>query len=105
MEYAIVLHFDEETATYFNGIIKAIAESGSSSYMVDNKTIPHITIADFYTENIDVIITALDNNSAIFSAGEVTWASLGSFIPRVLFAAPILIQCTPVKEIKTWSLV
>jgi len=90
MDYAIILYFDEETESYFSNIIASIAESGASSYMVEAKVLPHITIADFHTENIDSIVSVLENNISDFSADDIIWASLGSFAPRVLFAAPVM---------------
>ena len=90
MDYAVLLQFDKKTETYFNDIITSIADSGASIYMIQNKTIPHITIADFHTENIDCVISQLENNISNFKAGDVVWASLGSFAPRVLFAAPVM---------------
>ena len=90
MDYAVVLYFDKETETYFHDIIVSIAESGASNYMIDNKVIPHITIADFHTENIDNVINALEKGISDFKQGDVIWASLSSFVPRVLFAAPVM---------------
>ena len=90
MDYAIVLYFDEETEAYFTDIIASIAHSGASNYMIDSKVIPHITIADFHTEKLDSVVSALDNNISDFKSGDVIWASLGSFVPRALFAAPVM---------------
>jgi hypothetical protein len=90
MDYAAVLYLDKETEAYFSGIITAIAESGAGSYMTDNNAVPHITVADFHTDNIGIITDKIDNNIASFAAGGVIWASLGAFVPRVLFAAPVM---------------
>ena len=90
MDYAIMLCFDKETESYFNDIITSIAASGASDYMIDAKAIPHITIADFHTEKIGDVISVLEENISGFISGEVMWASLGSFVPWVLFAAPVM---------------
>ncbi|MCL2014968.1 MAG: 2'-5' RNA ligase family protein [Defluviitaleaceae bacterium] len=90
LEYVFVLSFDEKTENYFNDIVDFIAKSGASSYMVDAKIQPHITIADFHTDNIATIINELENNICNFRAGFVRWGSIGSFVPQVLFAAPIV---------------
>ena len=90
MDYALVLYFDKETESYFNGIIDSIASSGVSNYMVENNVVPHITIAAFYTEDIGSVVPVIDNNISHFVAGNVVWASIGSFVPRVLFAAPVM---------------
>ena len=90
MEYALILCFDKDTESYFNSIIKSIANSGASSYMLATNIPPHITIADFYTKEINTIVSELDNNITNFAIGDVIWASLGSFIPSVLFASPVM---------------
>ena len=90
MDYAVVLYFDKATESYFRDIITAIANSGASNYMIDNQAIPHITIADFHTLKIEDVTTAFEDNIYEFMSGNVVWASLGSFAPRVLFAAPVM---------------
>ena len=90
MDYAITLYFDKTTEDYFSNIITAIAHSGVSNYMVDTKISPHITISFFSTEQIERIKNTLDDNLSVFTAGDINWASLGAFVPQVLFAAPIL---------------
>ena len=90
MDYAIVMCFDKTTEIHFQDIIKAIADSGASHYMLDVKIPPHITLAYFIAENIERIIIELDKNISYFKMGEITWASLSAFVPYVLFAAPVL---------------
>jgi len=90
MDYAAILCFDEETEFYFSNIVTAIAQSGASSYMLDAKTPPHITIADFHTDEIDNVVSEINRNISDFAAGSVAWVSLGAFAPRVLFAAPVM---------------
>ena len=90
MDYAVVLYFDAVTEERFFEIIKAIAESQGESYMLDKKIPPHITISFFRTEKIDEIISLLDKHYLDFTTGNIYWATLGTFIPEVLFAAPVL---------------
>jgi 2'-5' RNA ligase len=89
-DYAVLLCFDDKTEAFFGDIIKDIAESGAGRHMFDSGCLPHITIADFYTDNVDKIVVEIDNNISKFQSGKVTWASLGSFVPSVLFAAPVM---------------
>ena len=90
MEYVVMLCFDEHTESYFDDITKEIADGGASDYMADKKYPPHITIADFHTDDVGKIVNELDNNISGFAAGDVVWASLGAFVPRVLFASPVM---------------
>jgi len=90
MDCAIILCFDKDTESRFKKIIEAIAAGGAGSCMTDAKIPPHITIAGFSTENAEAIIEQLDAHSSCFRAGNIVWPSLGAFVPRVLFAAPVL---------------
>jgi 2'-5' RNA ligase len=90
MDYAVVLYFDDATEERFNKIIKAVSESQEESYMLDKKIPPHITISFFRTEKIDEIVGILNQRHLDFTMGNIYWATLGAFIPEVLFAAPVL---------------
>jgi len=90
MECAIILCFDKNTEASFKSIIGSVAASGVSSHMVDAGIPPHITIAGFSTDRIEAIIERLDARISCFKAGTILWPSLGVFVPRVLFAAPVL---------------
>ena len=90
MDYAIILCFDSDTDNYFQNIINSIADSGVSSYMTDKKIPPHITLAFFCTEKIDRVIDELDKRISDFKTGDITWASLGAFVPHALYSAPVL---------------
>jgi len=90
MEYAIVLYFDSETEDYFNKIINDIAGGTANHSITDAKMPPHITVSSFRTEKIEDIINALDKNYLSFTAATVIWPSLGTFVPQVLYAAPVL---------------
>ena len=90
IDYAIILCFDSDTESKFNRIIESIAGRGISSYMTDIKIPPHITLSCFRTENIETIVNKLDGCVPGFKPGNITWASLGAFVPNVLFAAPVL---------------
>ena len=90
MEYAICLCFDKDTESSFNNIIMSIATSGASTFMIDSKIPPHIGLACFCTEDIATITDEMDKHISEFVASDIAWPSLGTFVPSVLFAAPIL---------------
>lgn len=85
-----MLCFDQNTESHFSNIIASIADNGASSYMVDAKIPPHISIATFDTEKIEAIVSELDENISNFKIGIVIWVSLGTFVPNTLFAAPVM---------------
>ena len=90
MEYAIILTFDAKTESTFNELVEKLAEAQPQNYMKEHSIPPHVTIAYFCTEHIEEVAQKLDANISLFPAGNVTWASLGAFVPKVLFAAPVL---------------
>lgn len=71
---------DKDTESSFNKLIKSIAESGVSSYMIDGKIPPHRSIACFSTDSIAQIVNELDGNITSFKAGDIVWPSLGMFV-------------------------
>ena len=90
MEYAITLNFDINTENTFNALVEQLTEAQPRNYMQEHKIPPHVTIAFFCTEHIEEVAQKIDANSSLFPAGNVAWASLGAFVPKVLFAAPVL---------------
>jgi len=90
MNYAIGLYFDHASEDKFSCLIRQIAQSGVNSYMLEQEIPPHITLACICAEQSQPMINRLDKNIAKFCRGDVFWASLGIFMPAVLFAAPVM---------------
>ena len=90
MVYAMVLCFDKQSEDKFIDITKKIAHSGINKHTFDSKALPHITVAAFETDSIDEIIPIFDNYCINLNSENVFWASLGAFIPSVIYAAPVL---------------
>ncbi len=90
MLYAAVLCFDREAATRIEGMMHTAAAHTGNSYLLDIAMPPHITVASFESDSDDDILRATDACVAGLSRGCITWTSVGSFCPRVLYVAPIL---------------
>jgi len=90
MDYAITLYFDDATENNFSRIMEAVAAGGGNRYMVDTGIPPHITLALFSAARVDGVRDELERRHGEIGTGEVIWASLGAFVPRVLYAAPVL---------------
>ena len=90
MDYTFMLCFDDATETYFNSIMSALANSNSDFDLGHHDLPPHISIACFQTEKLDTIINEVDKNISEIKSGGISWASLGVFVPYVLFAAPVM---------------
>jgi len=91
MEYAVVFYFDEITEEKIGSLMVKTADATGNKYMVDNKIPPHITISLFqYNEDINTIISIIENNISIFKKGNILLASIGIFNPAVVFLAPVI---------------
>ena len=90
MDYAIILCFDKDTENYFSKIMNDIAYGVGNNYVIDIKMPPHITVSFFHTNEISNIINLFDKEYLSFTSDTIIWASLGAFIPQVLYAAPVL---------------
>jgi hypothetical protein len=91
MEYAILFYFDEVNEVKINSIISKIAKESGNKYMIDNNIPPHISILLFqYDKTIDTIINIIENNKSNFNKTVLKIASIGIFIPNVLFLSPIV---------------
>ena len=91
MDYGIALCFDKDTELYFNSIMAAISdETASAEKRTSPSFPPHITLACFSAESIDPIIKELGRYASGLKASDMTWVSLGAFVPSVLFAAPVI---------------
>ena len=104
MEYALILCFDDPSENFFSAIISDIAHQLGKSHMLPDRFPPHITLSLVKSQNFQDIVHLFDEHINAFTAGDVTWASLGTFVPHVLFAAPILNEyllemCTQANEL------
>ena len=90
MEYAVVLHFDENSAEQIWKITEHIAASSDNDYMISNHIPPHITVADFYADYDADISGAASDITASLSKFDVPIVSVGVFNPYVVFAAPVM---------------
>ena len=90
MTYAVGLYFDSASEETLSRFTRQIAQSGANTYMLDQKIPPHITLACVCAEQPAPLIELLDENIARFNQGDIFWASLGIFMPAVLFAAPVM---------------
>ena len=90
LEYAVGLYFDEASESKFNRLIGQIAEGGVNDYMLEHRIAPHITLAYVSAEGAGALIEVLDKNIAGIHQGEIFWGSIGTFVPHVVYAAPVL---------------
>ena len=88
--YAVVLYFDEASHRRLSEMMEALVQCGVNAYMIDHQIPPHVTLSLFGCERIEPVIDRLEAHAATLAAGKIAWASLGAFVPRVLFAASVM---------------
>ncbi len=88
--YLISLYFDEETNERMYEYIKNVSVKSGNTFMTDNQVPPHVTISAFgCSENSLVkICDAMDKK--IDNEGEVYFATLGQFMPHVIYTAAVV---------------
>lgn len=88
--YLVSLYFDEETDARIRQYINAVAKRTANTYMLDGRVPPHITVSAFETTNEKEVIDRLDACAKQLQSGTMQWASVGAFLPHVLYMAPVL---------------
>ena len=88
--YLISIYFDEKTDKRIRQYMKQIADESGNRYMLDGDVPPHMTISAFETRQEEAVLEALSKKMSLLPKGSLTWASVGQFLPYVIFLAPVL---------------
>ena len=88
--YLISVYFDEKTENKIRSYMKQIAKYTGNTLMLDGQVPPHITIAAFRTPSEACARDVFERASEGVRAKKVQWVSVGSFLPGVIYAAPVL---------------
>lgn len=90
--YLVSVYFDDATNKRIQGYIDQIAKRTGNTFMLDGKVPPHLTVAAFETNNPKQVLIRLEDVMKPMKKGEIQWASVGSFLPHVVYLAPVLNQ-------------
>ncbi len=88
--YLVSIYFDERTEKWIRKYISDVAKKTNNTFMVDNNVPPHITIAAFETDKVDDVISKMESVKNCIKSGSITWASVATFLPSVIYFAPIM---------------
>ena len=88
--YLVSIYFDEKTEKWIEKYIEDVAKKSGNTFMIDNNVPPHITIAAFETDKVEDVIRALESGKNSIGSGSITWASVATFLPSVIYFAPVL---------------
>ncbi|MCR4717482.1 MAG: 2'-5' RNA ligase family protein, partial [Lachnospiraceae bacterium] len=87
--YLITAYFDDKTSNILMRHIKNVANATNNNYMIDNNVPPHLTVCALEAINVEYLVEGFDRFSSNQTSGEVFIASLGQFLPYVLYCAPV----------------
>ena len=90
--YLVSIYFDEKADQRIRNMIKQVAEKTGNSYMLDGNVPPHITVSAFETKDEELAVEVVNKVAKKLSRGELQWASIGQFLPYVIYVAPVLNQ-------------
>lgn len=88
--YLISIYFDEKTNKRMEGYINRVAERSGNRFMLEEKVPPHITVSSFETRDLEPVIDKLSEVLNNIEKGCIKWATVGQFLPYVIFLAPVL---------------
>ena len=90
--YLVSLYFDEKTEQKIQLFINQVADKTGNTFMTDGKVPPHITVCEFDTKKEEDAIKLLKNSMTSLRQIEVQFVSVGTFLPYVIYLAPVLDQ-------------
>ena len=87
--YLVSCYFDKKTEERILQYIRQIAKTTGNGYMIENHVPAHMTISAFETKQESEAIKALGKIVTNLQQGTLQWASVGVFLPYVLFISPV----------------
>ena len=88
--YLISIYFDEETNKRIQRYINLVAEKTGNTFMTAGHVPPHITVSAFEAREEENVKEILKERFSTLSKGKLTWCSVGTFFPYVIYLAPVL---------------
>ena len=88
--YLISIYFDEKTDKKIRHIMEQIAKNTGNTTLSDDHVPPHITLSAFETKDEAEAIHILETCAGALSQGNVQWISVATFLPYVIYLAPLL---------------
>lgn len=101
--YLISIYFDEKTNQKIGQYIKQVAEKSGNRFMLEGNVPPHITISSFETRQELEAIHCLEKCAEKLKQGTLQWASVGVFLPYVIYLAPVLNEYLHTMSVEIYS--
>ena len=87
--YLISAYFDDNSARLLQGFIDEIYAVTGNDFMIRNQVPPHLTLCAFEQRSDDAAKSLFAEMKEVLSFGEIEIASIGAFLPYVLFAQAV----------------
>lgn len=84
--YAVILKFDKKSEAKIQKLINKINEKRQTLFSIP----PHITLGVFQTDKLNEYTNHFFDYANELINGEVTFSSIGQFVPKVLYLAPVM---------------
>lgn len=88
--YLVSAYFDDKANNRIQQYINHVAKKTGNTYMLDGKVPPHITISSFEANDIQQVVTLLEQMHSRLQQGTIQWTSVSAFLPYVLYLSPVL---------------
>lgn len=88
--YLISIYFDEKTDAKFQNLTKQIAKHTRNEILLERNVPSHLTVSAFHSYKEETALEIFRNVKSQFSKGQLQFVSVGSFLPQVIFVAPVL---------------
>ena len=88
--YLVSIYFDEKTDKIIRRYINQMAEKTGNTFMTEGNVPPHITISAFETKRESAVVEKLEEAVSRINGGTLQWASVGVFLPYVIYLVPVL---------------
>lgn len=87
--YLISAYFDDDSARLLQGFIDEIYAVTGNDFMIRNQVPPHLTLCAFEQRSDDAAKSLFAEMKEMLSFGEIEIASIGAFLPYVIFAQAV----------------
>ena len=88
--YLISLYFDTDTEEKIKTYMKETVKRTGNDAMIAGNVPPHVTISAFHSYKEETALEIFRSVTTKVSAGRFYCASIGTFLPSVVFASPVI---------------
>lgn len=88
--YLVSAYFDDKANQQIQHYIEQTARKSGNMHMIEGHIPPHLTLSAFEGVRQEQMLKTLTPQLARLPGGRIQWVSVGTFLPYVLYIAPVL---------------